>query len=283
MKLVKFGIDRRGEAAMRELNEMRATPVWQALRTDVDKANVAKRAELKQRLDAIPELFAAQIEQAGEKHMAQVHALDELRKNMQVQIREAEEAIVVARSAVWTLEQKRNKEEFDIKRELYDSRDMRIDEYFEHLSEAYGMIRHFVRTWPRLVGYRYGSTPIYAEESNAKEVQRALDLIKDSHKKLEEMALLPLSRAEVDERLNAISSDVARAFRSFSYPYPVLNADGEVELTTPRLRTYYALQAAGAATNDDTQQMHVLAAGGSVLGERGARRVRNARASMINA
>lgn len=280
MKLLKFGRNLSNEAREREIDEVLASPAWQAMRSAADKTNVETRAELKQRLDTLNERFDEKIEQAGAKHWAAQRDLEELRKKTQIQLREAEEAVVAARSAVWALEQAKNKEEFDTRRELYDSRDTRVDDYYMHLGNALGMIRHFVRVWPKLIGYHDRSgRAIYGSESNCEEVSSTMDLIKGAQKKLEEMLLLPLARVEIDERLTSISRELAPALRKFSQPCPVLNADGEVELSSPHLRTYQALQAAGAATNDDTQQMHVLAAGGSVLGDKGARRVRSARAS----
>ncbi|KVR43361.1 hypothetical protein WK18_18140 [Burkholderia ubonensis] len=284
MKLLKFGRNQSNEAREREIDEVLASPAWQAMRMAADKTNVETRAELKQRLDTLNERFDKEIEQAGVKCQEAERYLEDLRKRTQAQIREAEEALVAARSAAWTLENNKNKEEFNTRNELYASRDTRGDEFFEHLGNARSMINHFVRTWPKIIGYHpYSGTAIYGSESNNKEVLAALDLIKGAQKRLEEMALLPLSRVDIDERLNSISRELAPTLQKFSQPCPVLNADGEVELSTPRLRTYYALQAAGAATKEDTQQVNVLAAGGSVLGERGARRVRSARAGMINA
>ncbi|KVR04722.1 hypothetical protein WK09_28990 [Burkholderia ubonensis] len=284
MKLLKFGRNPSNEAREREIDNVLSSPAWQAMLIEADKTNVAARSVLRQRLDTLNERYDAKIEQAGANRMKAERYLEELRNRMQLQLRDAEEECVAARGIVWALEQEKNKEEFDTKRELIESRDTRIDEYHLHLGNAFGMVRHFVRVWPKLVGYHpYSGASIFGSESNAEEVSATMELIKGAQKKLEEMLLLPLSRAEIDERLTSISRELAPDFKKFGHPCPVLNADGEVELSTPRLRTYQALQAAGAATKEDTQQVNVLAAGGSVLGERGARRVRSARAGMINA
>ncbi|MBY8605249.1 hypothetical protein K7N18_10405 [Burkholderia arboris] len=280
MKLLKFGRNQSDEAREREIDNVLSSPAWQAMLVEADKTNVAIRAELKQRLDTLNERYDVKIEQAGANRQKAERYLEELRNRMQLQLRDAEEDCVAARGIVWALEQEKNKEEFDTKRELIDSRDTRIDEYHVHLGNAFGMVRHFVRTWPKLIGYHDRSgREIFGSESNAKEVSAAMELIKGAQKKLEEMLLLPLFRAEIDERLISISRELAPALQRFGQPCPVLNADGEVELSTPSLRTYEALRAAGAATNEDAQQMKVLAAGGSVLGDKGARRVRSARAS----
>ncbi|MDN7993091.1 hypothetical protein QZM97_23740 [Burkholderia orbicola] len=281
MKLLSFGRAEFSEADVRKLSELINSPEGKARLAEADKAKVEVRAELRRRLDALPQEFAAQIEDAGAKCWDAERHLEELRKLLPVKIREAEELRDVARGAVFALEQAKAREELDIKRELFDSRDTRLDDYRAHISHALSMVNHFSIQWPVHTGMYYVHTgkPVIRHESNNKEVLATMGLLKNALKRLEDIALSPLTRTEIDESLTAISRDLTPSLQKFNLPIPILSANGEVDLTTPRLRTYYALQAAGAATTDDTQQMHVIAAGGSVLGDRGARRVRSARAS----
>ncbi|KVH77573.1 hypothetical protein WJ41_05055 [Burkholderia ubonensis] len=280
MKLLNFVRGQFSEADARKLHDLINSPEGRTRLNEADKVKVEARAELKQRLDTLNERFDSKIEQAGIKYQEAERHLKEVRECMHLQVREAEEAYIAARSAAWALEHEKNKEEFDTRRELYDSRDTRVDDYHMHLGNALSMVNHCVKVWPKIVGYHeYNGKALYGSESNGKEVSAAMELIKGAQKKLEDMLLLPLTLSEISEQLTSISRELAPTFKRFSQPLPVLNADGEVELSSPRLTAYMSLKANDVATSEDGKQVNVLAAGGSVLGDRGSRRVRSARAS----
>ncbi|KVC84631.1 hypothetical protein WI76_07710 [Burkholderia ubonensis] len=253
MGILKFGRTQFSEAVARQLNDIATSPKWREEIDEADKAKVAVRTELKQQLDTLNERFDAQLEQASAKRWEVERHLDDLRKRLPVQIREAEEACVVARGAVWAIEQAKGKEELDIKRVLYDSRDTRIDEYYMHISDAWNMINHLTREEFVFTG-KYNvwtQRPILETESNGSEVKAAMDILRAAQKKVEELALMPLLRAEISERLIAISKEIAPTIKKFSLSCPVLNADGEVELSDSRLSNYLVLRANGVECVED--------------------------------
>ncbi|QBQ96293.1 hypothetical protein [Paraburkholderia pallida] len=296
MKLLNFGRAQFSEADARKLNDLIHSPEGQRKLEEADKYRVERRAELKKRLDSLNATHDAAIDAAAAKRWEADRNLKELRERSQLQIREAEKANALAVAAVSALEQAKNKEYFDIRLELQASRDLRTDEYFVHIGNALSMINHFAKATPVHTGFWNVITgkPNIRMESNNKEVLAAMSLLREAQKKLEEMVLLPLSRSEIDDQLKAISREIRPTLDQFSQPYPILNADGDVELSSPRLRSYYALEAAGAATNDDTppvqdanERRHArnkseigrFANGAPTIGDLGPRRVRGSRAS----
>ena len=253
MKILNFARGQFSEADTRKIHDLINSPEGRKKLDEADKIKVEMRAELKQRLDTLNERFDAKIEQAATKRWDAEKHLDDLRKRLPVQIREAEEVCVVARGAVGALEQDKGKEELDIKRELYESRDVRLDDYYIHIDTALNMINHLARQWPVFTGeYNiWTGKAIFGYDSNGTEVRAAMDLLKAAQKKIEAMLLLPLARAEISEHLIAISKEIGPTIKKFSLSCPVLNADGEVELSDSRLSNYLVLRTNGVEEIED--------------------------------
>jgi len=65
------------------------------------------------------------------------------------------------------------------------------------------------------------------------------------------MALLPLTRAEISERLMAITREIAPTLKKFDLCIPTLDEDGEVKVENPMTRPYDVLEANGVAVEGD--------------------------------
>lgn len=274
------------ETEEKKIRELLASPELESRLAEVDGRNVAKRAELKRRLDSLDERHDPGIEAAATQCSEAAQKIEALR----AQLRQAEEAHRATVAAVAAVEQDKGREDFTTRQALYASRDLRLDQFLVHIGTAHSLVGHCTKTWLRHTGFSFIGQKTHVLESNNAEVIAAMALLKEARKQVESMALLPLTRAEVSERLTAISSEVAPTLKKFSIGWPVLAKDGEVELQAPHANALDVLTKNGVATDGDLppaesaskarkRELEALAAGSATIGDLGTRRARGARAN----
>ncbi|MGR3905832.1 hypothetical protein Q3A80_02215 [Burkholderia sp. SR8] len=231
----------------RKLRELLASPDIEARINAAEQKNIEKRATLRRQLDTLNERHDPDIETAAAKCAEAANNIETLR----AQIRQAEEAHRAAVGATSYLESLKSREEFDAKRELYEGRDARLDQYLVHLGTALSLVGHCTKTWIEHVGYNWLGNLLHRTVSNQDEVVAAMALLKSARKQVEALALEPLTRAEIGERLTSITGDIAPTLKKFSIGWPALDKDGEVELQAPHANALEVLQKNGVATNGD--------------------------------
>jgi hypothetical protein len=288
MKLFNFGRVQFSEADARKLQEIIHSPEVQARLDEADKCKVAKRVELRQQLDSLDARHDPAIEAAAAKCGEAASKIESLR----VQLRRAEEAHRATVAAVSAVESAKSKEDLDVRRELCDTRDKRLDEYYIHLDHSLQLVRHCVNTGLQIEGHDWLGRQIHKEISNVDEVNACMALLKDARSKVEALALEPLPYAAIGERLTDISNDLAPVLKKFSLSWPALSADGEVvELRNPHDKLD-VLKANGVATIGDLPpedrrlhdsrirkaELDALASGPATIGDLGKSRGRGARA-----
>ncbi|WP_175816733.1 hypothetical protein [Burkholderia diffusa] len=247
--MFKLNIDR-GEFSKtdeRKLRELLASPDIEDRLNAAERQNIAKRASLKQQIDTLNERHDHAIEVAAAKCVDTHNKIESLR----AELRRAEEAHRDATAAASHLESLKSREEFDAKRELYEGRDVRLDQYLVHLGTALSLVGHCTKTWIEHAGYNWLGKFLHRTVSNQDEVVAAMALLKSARKQVEALALEPLTRAEIGERLTSITGDIAPTLKKFSIGWPALDKDGEVELQAPHANALEVLQKNGVATNGD--------------------------------
>ncbi|MBN3789712.1 hypothetical protein [Burkholderia sp. Ac-20353] len=235
------------ERMLRELRELRALPDIEARISSAEQQNVAKRTKLKQQLDTLSERHDPALEAAAAKCTEAANKIEVLR----AQIRDAEEAHRATVAATWHLESLKNRDEFDARRELYDGRDPRLDQYLVHLGTALSLVGHCTKLWIQHEGHNWLGKLVHRTMSNQDEVVTAMNLLKKARKQVEGLALEPLTRTEISGRLTSITGDVAPTLKKFSIGWPALDKDGEVELQSPHANALEVLRKNGVATAGD--------------------------------
>ncbi|WP_341313894.1 hypothetical protein WN982_00355 [Paraburkholderia sp. IMGN_8] len=209
------------------IQELLSLPEFLDHRNRIEARKVAKRVEVRRQLDTVDERHEAPIKAAlvKESKLAdQISTLREELDNLNNEMRDAQ-------LALFSVRQVREKEFFDLQKTLYDSRDLRIDEFQIQLNAVRDSLRNQLRFQTEIVGKNeWINTPIFADRSNFDEISTGVGLADKALATLQKMPLEPLTRAEISERLTGMSSTIAPICRKLGIAWPVINDDGEVQL-----------------------------------------------------
>lgn len=177
-----------------------------------EQERVRSRMALRSRLDGIGTRHDRNIADASVTLQAAMRAMEVAESNL-LAVREQERQ---ARTALYAAELIKGNEARELRQELIDTRDTRGDEFHGHLHDAWGKVRHLV-------------------DDNLDDVIALRGLLQSAMSAIETMALLPLTRAEVNERLTALSHSLEPKLRAFALPCPMLDERGAVVLNRERL------------------------------------------------
>ena len=177
-----------------------------------EQERVQSRMALRSRLDDIDARHDRNIANASATLQAATRAVQAAESNL-LAVREQERQ---ARTALYAAELIKGNEARELRQELIDMRDTRGDEFHGHLQHAWDTARHLV-------------------DDNLDDVIALRGLLQSAMSAIETMALLPLTRAEVSERLTALSHSLEPKLRAFALPCPMLDERGAVLLNRERL------------------------------------------------
>ncbi|MCO5411093.1 hypothetical protein [Ralstonia mojiangensis] len=214
-----------------------------------ESERIDQRKALRVRLDAIDAKHDKGIQNAGVTHQAAVRAVDVAEANLR-SMREAERD---ASAALYATEMAKAAEAAELREALRDSRDTRLDDFYCYLDDAQDKLRHLGKittiaqsSWAGERDVRY--------ESNLGEVTALRDALQAALSDIDAMTLLPLSRAEVSERLTAWTHKLQPMLERFSLPTPCLDENGAVTLSRERLKFFEVLQDNGLCEAGDKPQ-----------------------------
>lgn len=239
----KANLTKRDEQALRQLI---ASPEAEQIRERAERVTIEKRIALKAKLDSLDQRHDEGITAAGLAYQNAIRALEAAEAKL-IAAREEEHR---ARTTSYALESVKLREAHELQQDLIACRDVRLDEFHEHLSDADDKLRHLTqitafphRTWTGEKSIRY--------ETNADEVAALRAALKQAMADVTGMALLPLTRSEVSERLTALSHKLEPALDKFSLPTPRIDVDGDVTLSRERLKLADVLQDNGLREQGD--------------------------------
>jgi len=211
-----------------------------------EQAIIEKRRMLWQRLDSLDARHDKSIAAAGAAVQEAIRAREAAEANL-LAAREEERQ---ARAAADAAEAAKGVEAYELRQALRDSRDLRLDDFYRHLDDAKDKLRHLTRiTAFPLRPWTGGKSIQY--ETNAAEVSALSTALKEAMAEVEAMTLLPLSRAEVSERLTAWTHRLEPMLDAFSLPTPRLDENGAVTLNRGRLKLADVLQENRVLEPDD--------------------------------
>lgn len=221
----------------RVIRQILEAPETEQIIARAEQATIENRKVLRQRLDNLDARHDKGIAAAGTKLQTAIRALEAA----EVTIMAAREEERQARAMVYAAEAAKGAEAIELLHALRDSRDMRLDDFWLHLDDAKDKLRHLTRiTAFPLHSWTGGKSVRY--ETNADEVSTLSTALKDAQAEVEGMTLLPLTRAEVSERLTALTHKLVAMLDAFSLPTPRLDEDGAVTLSREKLKFSDVLQ-----------------------------------------
>ncbi|CAJ0688378.1 hypothetical protein [Ralstonia wenshanensis] len=239
----KANFSKQDEASIRTFLE---SPEATKILARAEQENVEKRRALRTHLDAIDAKYDKGIDAACKAAVEAVKAREAA--EAQLAVAKAEEWRL--RSAVDALESIKGKEARELRQQLTDSRDMRLDDFWMYLDSAKDKLRHLGRVTAFPLGPWTGQKSI-RYETNADEVSALSTALKEAMADVEHMTLLPLSRAEVSERLTAVTHKLEPMMDAFSLPTPRLDENGAVTLSRERLKFVEVLRDNGLLERGD--------------------------------
>jgi len=232
----------------RVIRQILVAPETEQIIARAEKAAIEKRANYRQRLDSLDARHDKGIVNAGATHQAAIRA----REAAEAKLLAAREEERQASAAVYAAEAAKGAEACELRQALRDSRDTRLDDFWMYLDDAKGKLRHLTRitsfalaSWTGKKSMRY--------ETNADEVSALSVALKEAMGDVEDMTLLPLTRAEVSERLTAMTHKLEPMLDGFSLPTPRLDENGAVTLNRQALKFAEVLQDNGVAEPGDLQ------------------------------
>ncbi|MGT2458794.1 hypothetical protein ACU4GI_38980 [Cupriavidus basilensis] len=230
----KANLTKRDEQVLRELI---ASPEAEQIRNRAEQATIAYRFTLKAKLGTIDERHNMSITAAGVVLQDAIRA----REALEAQLVAARDAEKRTRAASNATESAKLREAHALQQELIASRDLRLDDFYRHLDGAADKLRHLGRitAFPHT---SWSGEKSVTYETNAGDVAAFMAMLKDAMADVTGMALLPLTRNEVSERLTALTHKLEPALDAFSLPTPRLDVDGEVTLSRERLKLADVLQ-----------------------------------------
>lgn len=214
-----------------------------------ERGTIEKRKALRVRLDAIDAKHDKGIHNAGETHQAAVRAVEAAEANLRA-TRENERQ---ASAALYGAEMAKAAEAAELREALRDSRDTRLDDFHVHLADARDMLRHLGKI-TSIVQSGWAGERDVQYESNLGEVTALREALQAALSDIDAMTLLPLSRADVSERLTAWTHRLQPMLESFSLPTPSLDESGAVTLSRERLKFFEILQDNGLCEAGDKPQ-----------------------------
>ncbi|MGN5480518.1 hypothetical protein ACTMU2_38435 [Cupriavidus basilensis] len=206
------------EQVIRQILE---APETEQIIARAEQANIKNRHVLRQRLDSLD----ARHDKAIATAAAAVQKAVRAREAAEAKLLAAREEERQASAAVYAAEAAKGAEVCELRQALIASRDTRLDEFRQHLDEAKDKLRHLTRitavplaSWTGEKSIRY--------ETNADDVSALSVALKEAMKDIEGMALIPLMRAEVSERLTALTHKLEPMMDDFSLATPRLDENG---------------------------------------------------------
>ncbi|NKA92041.1 hypothetical protein GO283_00585 [Ralstonia solanacearum] len=189
---------------------------------------------LRSRLDGIDARHERNIAGARVTLQAATHAVEAAKSNL-LAVREEERQ---ALAALYAAESIKGDEARELRRELIDRRDTRGDEFHAHLHDAWDKLRH----------------PANGNLDKANALRSQLQAAMSD---VQGLARIPLTRAEVSERLTALSHRLEPKLHPFVLPRPMLDERGAVVLNRERLPFVEVLRDNGLLERSDAPKPQV--------------------------
>ncbi|MBT2181000.1 hypothetical protein KKP06_24675 [Ralstonia pickettii] len=231
----------------RKIRELLESPEVEQIFNRAEQSILDKRAALRKQLDTIDQRHDRGIADAVAACVAAVKERDAA----EARFNAAKEAAWNAQVTVDSLDRVKLAEDGTLRGELMESRDSRLSDFRLHLDDAWQKLRHLTQiTEIRHRGWTGERSIEYL--TNADQVQECRNLVEAAIADIDAMALLPLSRIDVSERLTGWTHKLTPKLEAFSLPCPSLRQDGEVELPhTGRRRMIDVLRDNGMAEIGD--------------------------------
>ncbi|ASW00028.1 hypothetical protein [Paraburkholderia aromaticivorans] len=228
----------------KRIREILKSPEIESILDRAEQAAVAHRAELRRKLDTVAERHEAAIAEAGKAHAAAIRH----REESEEQQRRAWELQMQAGGAEYAATHIRDAEKNKLLAELMGTADARLRDFGDLLGNQWQALRHL----GSITEYKHkswtGQTTV-EYSTNTAEVNALMAQIEAAQAAIKEMALLPLTSAEVAERLTALTHEFQPKLEAFALPCPRLNEKGEVELSKERVGLDDTLRANGLPTD----------------------------------
>lgn len=241
--LHKANLTSRDEQVLRNIM---ASPEAERIIERAEQATIEKRIALKARLDTVDQRHDKDVSAAGVALQNAIRA----RESLEAQLVAARHEEKRTGAAIDAAESAKHREARALQQDLIASRDMRLDDFFRHLDSAADKLRHLTRITAFPVNSWTGETSA-KYESNTAEVTALVTALKEAMAEVTGMALLPLARNEVSERLTVLTHKLGPALEAFSLPTPRLDESGEVTLSRERLKLADVLQDNGVREPGD--------------------------------
>ncbi|MGF6974911.1 hypothetical protein QFZ94_003361 [Paraburkholderia sp. JPY465] len=230
----------------KKVRDLLSSPEMERILDRVEQTQVDERTILRKQLDSLDKRHDPVVAKATASLIEARVKLDEARAMFDA----AKEAEKESAQAVYTLECLKRDEDYRLRKELIESRDTRLDGFRVHVDNAWQQMRHLIsissvthKNWAGATSVEY--------ESNAEKVDACMGLLKQASADTHAMALLPLTRAEVSERLTAWTHKLEPDLDSFGIACPRLDEKGEVTTHRPPRKLHEVLQEKGLAEKAD--------------------------------
>lgn len=231
----------------KKVRDLLASPEMEQILDRVEQTHIEERATLRKQLDSLDKRHDPAIEKATATRVEAAAKLEAARA-----LFDAAKAVDrQAAQGAETLAQLKRDEDYRLRKQLIESRDTRLDTFRDHADNAWQQMRHMISvTSAKQKSWATGEK--YVEySSNADKVQTCMDLLKQASADTNAMALLPLTRTEVSERLTSWSHKLEPTLAAFGIACPRLDEKGEVTTHRPPRRLGDVLIENGLAERGD--------------------------------
>ncbi|TDY23934.1 hypothetical protein B0G81_4336 [Paraburkholderia sp. BL6665CI2N2] len=235
----------------KKVRDLLSSPELEKILDRVEQSHIEERVSLRKQLDSIDKRHDPAINDAAAARLDAGRKLDAAR----AQFEAAKEAEKNATQAVDVLERGKQAEDYNLRKQLIETRDTRLDDFRLHVDNAWQQARHMGsitavkhKSWTGHESIEY--------VSNTDKVNACMALLTDARADIEAMTLLPLTRAEVSERLTAWTHKLEPSLDAFGIACPRLDEKGEVTTHRPPRKLHEVLQDNGVAEKADIPPEH---------------------------
>ncbi|WP_186133896.1 hypothetical protein [Burkholderia gladioli] len=237
------------EQEEKNIRKILESPEIEKILTREESERIKERADLKKQLDTADSRHQANIERAAQEFRDADEALKKARNHLN----EAIQNQVLAFQSMRGLELQKEEESSEIRKQLYEGRDRRIDDFLFHLSDADERIRHMAtitefktKIWGMgIQGVQY--------ESNLESVRETRGVIAEARDSIRAAALLPISRNELSELMTNWTHKLAPFLKKFEVLCPYVDANGDVKMEFQISQSEAISQVQGRLTPDPAQ------------------------------
>ncbi|MGS1003088.1 hypothetical protein [Burkholderia glumae] len=237
------------EQEEKNIRKILESPEIEKILNREESERIKERADLKKQLDTVDSRHQTNIKRRAQEF----RDADEELKEAKIHLNEATQNQALAFQLMRGSELQKEEESSEIRKQLYEGRDRRIDDFLFHLSDADERIR-YMSTTTEFRGKIWGTgIPTVEYESNLESVKAARGVIAEAMDSIRAAALLPISRNELSELMTGWTHKLTPLFKKFEVLCPYVDANGDVKMEFQISQSEAISKVQGELTPDSAQ------------------------------